>query len=112
MTSLPPTRLEVLSTLAIIGGLLGVLGARAIIRRLGPHPSQALCAAMLERYADHQARAAEIVERPTRHAAPAPDGGRKASPAEVARCARELTSDEVDCAMRSNNADELERCLP
>jgi hypothetical protein len=110
MSSPPPTRPEVLATLAIIGGLLGVLGARAILRRLGPHPSPDQCAAMLERYAEHQARAADLSERPSRHAAP--DGGQKASPAEVARCARELTSGEFDCAMRANNADELERCLP
>jgi len=102
----------VLATLAIIGALLGVLAARAILRRLGPHPTEERCAAMLARYAEQQVRAADLSERPSPPRA-GPDGGlREPSPADVASCARDLTASEVDCAMGSNNADELERCLP
>jgi hypothetical protein len=34
------------------------------------------------------------------------------SPRDITRCTRELTLRELECAMRSGNADELERCLP
>lgn len=103
----PPRRgatpAEVIATLAIVGAFAAIAIARPVIRRLSPHPPKERCAAMLDRYAEHQARAANRIPASPRLSPDAP---------EAARCARELTVDEVECAMRANDADQLERCLP
>ncbi|MFO0762600.1 MAG: hypothetical protein U0359_39535 [Byssovorax sp.] len=102
-------RRDLLATLAIVLGLAALLGGSRLARRLGPHPTPEQCSAMLDRYAEQRARAAlpDGAESPPprRPAEPHP-------PAEIARCARELTPRELECAMRSGYADELERCLP
>jgi hypothetical protein len=97
-------RLDVLLTLAIVVGLLGFVATRPLRRRLAQHPSPEQCAAMLARYADQEARAAEPSRPPSNR--PPPDQAR------AERCARELTAEEVDCAMKANSVDEIERCLP
>jgi hypothetical protein len=97
-------RLEALATLAIVGGLLGVVAARPLLRRLARHPSREQCAAMLDRYAEQEARAAA----PSRPPPPRPPSDQ----ALTERCTRELTAEEVDCAMKASNVDEIERCLP
>jgi hypothetical protein len=110
----PPSsgaRREVLATLAIVGGLLGVVAARPLVRRLARHPSQEQCAAMLDRYAEQQALAAAPSPQAS-SSAPRSQDPSAHQVLEVVRCTRELTALEVDCAMKSNNADELERCLP
>ncbi len=96
-------RREVVATLAILGAV-GLLGAgRPLVRRLSRHPTPERCAAMLDRYAEQEARAESRTPTPAHVPLDAPD---------VARCTRELTDDEVTCALRSGYADELERCLP
>jgi hypothetical protein len=97
-------RVDVLLTLAIVFGLLGFVAIRPLLRRLAKHPSPEQCAAMLDRYAEQEAQAAA----PSR---PPPDSP-PPSPAQVERCARELTAEEVGCALKANNIDEIERCLP
>jgi len=96
-------RRDALATLAIIGSLACVLGARALSRRLAPHPTPDRCAAMLERYADQEARARQRVPPGDCVPLDAPD---------VVRCTHQLTDAEVACALKSGYADELERCLP
>ena len=60
---------------------------------------------MLDRYAEQRARAA----RPEGDRSPEPGPPTAPHPpADLARCARELTMDELGCAMRSGYADELE----
>ena len=97
-------RHEMLVTLAIVGGLLGVVAAGSLARRLARHPSREQCAAMLDRYAEQEARAK------------APSGPLPAHPppddTSADRCAHELTAEEVDCAMKASSIDEIERCLP
>jgi hypothetical protein len=58
---------------------------------------------MLERYAEQEARARDRLPVARRVPLDAP---------EVSRCTRDLTDAEVDCALKSGWADELERCLP
>lgn len=94
-------RREVVATLAIVGALVALAIGRPVWRRLARHPSRERCAAMLDRYASQVARAYE------RAPGPRPVGA-----IDVARCTRELTDDEVECALRAGYADELERCLP
>jgi hypothetical protein len=101
--SLTAARRDALATLAIIGSLAAVLGVRALSRRLALHPTPARCSAMLERYADQEARARQRVPQVARVPLDAP---------EVVRCTHELTDAEVACALASGYADELERCLP
>ncbi len=108
MASTPPApastaRRELLATLAIVAALAAFAVSRPIARRLARHPSAERCAAMLDRYAEHEARARNAAAPSTHLAVDAP---------EVARCTRDLTDEEVECALRSSYADELERCLP
>jgi len=97
------SRRDVLATLAIVGAFAALAAGRPLVRRLARHPTPERCAAMLERYAEQEARARSRV--PTRAGVPldAPD---------VTRCTRELTDAEVECALKAGWADELERCLP
>jgi hypothetical protein len=97
-------RREILATLAIVGGLLGVVAGRPLLRRLARHPSEAQCAAMLDHYAEQAARA-KAPSRP-------PPARPPLDQALAERCAHELTALEVDCAMKANTIDEIERCLP
>ncbi len=107
------TRVEVVTTLAIIGLFLSILAVRSIRRTLAEHPSHEVCQAMLDRYVEHVIHAGD--PKPT-----ATDlGARKAQARALAaqdqafaRCPTHLTREEADCAMRSVNADEFERCLP
>lgn len=100
----PDRRREVIATLVLLGIFVGLAGGRPVWRRLGRHPTPERCAAMLDRYAEQQARAYE--RAPAAPAAPhaldAPD---------VLRCTRDLTDAEVACALQAGWADELERCL-
>lgn len=97
------SRRDVLATLAIVGAGAALVAGRPIVRRLARHPTPERCAAMLERYAEQEARARSRTPVAARVPLDAP---------EVARCARELTDDEIACALKSGYADELERCLP
>jgi hypothetical protein len=107
------TRVEVVTTLAILGVFFGVLAVRSIRRTVAEHPSSEVCQDMLERYVEHVVHASD----------PKPSaselGARKAQARMLAaqdqafaRCPTHLTREEADCAMRSVNADEFERCLP
>ena len=109
--ALPPgRRLEVLATLAIVGAFLAAVAARPILRRMAAHPSREQCARMLDRYAEEEARAADPARGEkggSLDGAPA----RTIAASTLDRCTRDLTEEEVACALRSNGADELERCL-
>ena len=109
----PVTRVEIVATVLIVAGFIGVLGVRSIRRTLAEHPSQEVCQAMLDRYVEHVVYAID----------PKPGvsdlNNRKAQARELAakdqafaRCPTHLTRDEADCALKANNADEFERCLP
>ncbi len=103
-------RLEVLATLAIVGAFVAAVAARPVLRRLAPHPSREQCGRMLDRYAEEEARAADPVRAEKgRSLDEAPSSSIAAATLE--RCTHDLTQEEVACALRSNGADELERCL-
>jgi hypothetical protein len=108
---LPPgRRVEVLATLAIVGALLLAAASRPVLRRLAARPSREQCGRMLDRYAEEEARAADPVRGEkggSLDGAPA----RTIAAATLDRCTHDLTEEEVACALRSNGADELERCL-
>jgi hypothetical protein len=109
----PVTRLEIVATLLIVGGFVGLLGVRSIRRTLAEHPSKEVCQAMLDRYVEHLVHAID----PTPSASDL--NNRKAQARAMAaedqtfaRCPTHLTRDEANCALKANNADEFERCLP
>jgi len=96
-------RREVLATLAVVGLFAALAAGRPLARRLARHPTPERCAAMLERYAEQEARARSRT----------PTGARVPLDAsDVTRCTRDLTDAEVECALKAGWADELERCLP
>ncbi|MDI1477491.1 hypothetical protein [Polyangium sp. y55x31] len=111
--STPATRAEVVATLLIVLSVVGFVLSKPIRRSLASHPSPDTCAALLDRYVEHIIHA--ITDKP-----PASElASRKAQARTIAstdpkfaRCPTYLTVDEADCAMRANNADEFERCLP
>lgn len=96
---------DVGATLAIVGAFAILALGRPLARRWARHPTPERCVAMLDRYAEQQARAYERV--PPHDLVPRAEG----SP-EVVRCTHDLTDAEVTCALASGYADELERCLP
>ena len=101
---------EVKATAVIVLGLgLAVVALGARRGELAP----AQCDPVLERYVDLRLRASydkvpaslleEMEDRAKR--------GVKAAEA-MGDCARHLTQETADCAMKAPNADELERCFP
>ena len=98
-------RRDVRATLAIVGTFALLAIGRPLGRSGSRHPAPDRCVAMLDRYAEQQARAYERV--PARSPPP-----RALDSPEVVRCTRELTDEEVTCALRAGYVDELERCLP
>lgn len=112
-SSKPVTRIEVVATLLIVGGFIGLLGVRSIRRTLAEHPSKEVCQAMLDRYVEHivyaiepKPKAAEL----NRFKAQAREHA--AEDQAFVRCPTYMTRDEADCALKANTADEFERCLP
>jgi hypothetical protein len=106
----PSRRHEVLATLAIVGALVAAVAARPALQRLAAHPTRDQCVAMLDRYAEEEARAAD----PARgEKGPSLDEAapRTIASATLDRCTHDLTQQEITCALRSNGADELERCI-
>jgi hypothetical protein len=96
-------RREVLATLAVVFALVAFAASGPIARRLARHPTPERCAAMLERYAEQEARASRRTPTAQRLPLDAPD---------VVRCTRDLTDEEVGCALVATYVDALERCLP
>jgi hypothetical protein len=92
-----------LATAAVTLAVVALVAAGPIARRLARHPTPERCAAMLERYAEQEARARSRVPV----VAPLP-----LDAPEVVRCTRDLTDEEVGCALAAGYADALERCLP
>lgn len=106
----PGRRNEVLATLAIVGALVAAVAARPLLHRVAAHPTRDQCVKMLDRYAEEEARAADPArgeKGPPLDEAPA----RTIASTTLDHCTHDLTEAEVTCALRSNGADELERCL-
>src|SRR5262245_4998785 len=102
---------ETIAALAIVGIAIVFAVGRPLRRRLAAHPSAAECAALLDRYVDHLAHAADP-HVPAATVAEAQETARAkaATEPDFARCTTTLTREEADCAMRANGADEFERC--
>jgi hypothetical protein len=100
-----------LATLAIVGAFAAAAIARPIVQRLAAHPSRAQCSQMLDRYAEEEARAADP-QRAEKGGSLDESPARSIAVSTIDRCVRDLTEEDVLCALRSNGADELERCLP
>ena len=106
----PSRRHEVLATLVIVGALVAAVAARPLLRRMAAHPTREECVTMLDRYAEEEARAAD----PARgEKGPSLDesAARTIASTTLDRCTHDLTREEVTCALHSNGADELERCI-
>jgi hypothetical protein len=96
-------RRDVMATVAIVGAVAALAAGRPLARRLAQHPTRERCAAMLDRYAEQEARSRSR----------GPSGSHvDLEAADVTRCVRELTDAEVTCALAAGYVDELERCLP
>ncbi|MDI1446523.1 hypothetical protein [Polyangium sp. 6x1] len=111
--SAPASRAEVIATVVIVLLVVGFVLSKPIRRSLAAHPTPDTCAALLDRYVEHivhaideKPPASELVARKTQARTIA------STDPKFARCPVYLTVDEAECAMRANNADEFERCLP
>jgi hypothetical protein len=102
----------VLATIAILAGLIGLVSWRGVRARFADHPTQAQCAALLDRYVEHLTHAADPKPTPATIATQqAQARARAAQDPAFARCTSELTLAETECAMRADSADTFERCL-
>jgi hypothetical protein len=102
-------RADLLATFAIVGALAAIVIGKAALRRLGPHPSEGQCEALLERYAEHVRRAADPEAPPAAASSRgAPEPARRGK---LARCTELLAPEEMTCAMSARGADEIERCI-
>lgn len=106
----PGRRIDALATLLILGAFVAAAASRPLLRRLAAHPSRDQCARMLDRYAEEEARAADP-KRADKGGSLDDAPSRSIEAATLDRCTRDLTAEEVTCALRSGGADELERCL-
>ena len=106
------TRGDVLATVAILGAVgLGV-ATRPALRALAERPSPEACVALLDRYVELVARAADPDASASTIAQRKETAWASAGEARFARCEAELTREEVACGLTAGNPDELERCLP
>jgi hypothetical protein len=96
----------VLATLLIAATFALLVAGYPLVRRLQRHPTPERCVVMLERYADQDARAHGRVPSPT------PTAHLPLDAPEVARCTRDITDEEISCALAAGYVDALERCLP
>jgi hypothetical protein len=98
---------------AVIATLSMFVAGRAMWQRVAPRPSEAQCAALLERYLDKQSRARDpAVDDADVEIARARAAEDPARPTDLGACQRELTEAQVECGLRSNDVDQMERCLP
>lgn len=105
-------RRDVLATIAIAAVITAIVAGRAIMRKLGPHPSVAQCTELLDRYVEHVTKAADpTISAEALASARVTVRAKVEEEGDLARCTTALTADEVDCAMKAHGADELERCL-
>ena len=108
----PSTRREALAIGAIAAGVLGLVVVPPLVRRLGPHPSESTCRALLERYGELTARAlGETLDAAGREGAEAALREQALQPESIERCVRTMSAEAATCAMNAPTADELERCL-
>lgn len=101
---IPPAKSrEMLATIAILGALGAFVAARPLARRFAARPTAERCAELIARWTELEARSRERVPAEV-----------QVDPAsrDAMRCARELTKDEVECAMKAGYVDEIERCMP
>jgi hypothetical protein len=104
---LAPARLAARAGLALV--LFAILAG---CRRPGPPVTREECDRLLDRYADMLLHGREPPFPPdeiTRRRAAIREAASR-DPA-FATCTRDLTREEMDCALRAFNPDEIERCL-
>ena len=105
MSDLPSSdRRDFFVGVAIVSAFAGLALATPIRRRFARHPTAEDCVRVLDLYAEAEAR--EYERDPPSRGAPRPQ-----SAPEVVRCTREWTASEVECALASGDADQIERCL-
>jgi hypothetical protein len=108
----PSSRREVLAIIAIVVGLALFMAARSVIRFFSAHPTSEQCSALLDRYVEHLAHAAEPSPVPSAVQDARVRAREKAErDPEFVACTDALTRAQADCAMAAHNADEFERCL-
>jgi hypothetical protein len=110
----PPasSRAELLAAAGIVALVVGAVVVARVRHALAPHATAAQCAALLDRYVEHLAHAAEPAPAASTIAAERAEArARAATDARFARCPDELTAAQASCAMDAHDADELERCI-
>jgi hypothetical protein len=102
----------VFATVAVIGAVVGAILVLHARRALAPRATPAQCTALLNRYVEHLAHAAEPHPAASTIAAQRILAQKEARQSPVfASCPRRLSHQDADCALEAHNADEFERCL-
>ena len=105
-------RHELVASVLVVVALIAVAVFKPIRRALAPSPTEQQCAALVERYLEHAARAMHPdVDEVGIERARAESRGDPMRLADVTSCQQDLTAAQVECGLRSPNVDELERCM-
>lgn len=102
-------RREQAAVAAVIGLVVLVLLAPRARRALEPRAGTVECRAMRDRYVEHLAYQLDPDATPTQRSKVAGQLARKWQA--LGECEARVTRREAECALRANNADEMERCI-
>ena len=100
-------RRDFAATLAVVGTVMALVGARHAWRALAPRPSADECAALVDRYLRDK-RGARF---PARDGAELEGLDRAHVDADVATCRQQLTRSQVSCGLGAADVEALERCM-
>jgi hypothetical protein len=105
-------RRAMFAALAVMGAVCGYVAVRRAMHFFAARPTEAECAALLDRYLDQASRqrepdiGADDIARAQERAPEAPT-----YVADLDACRRRLTAAQVACGLAAPNVDDLERCL-
>lgn len=106
------TRREFIGGAAVVLTVVGAVVGKRVARALSPAPTRAQCEALLSRWLSHASRQRDpAVDDEDVAGAEALARTKPEYLADVDRCQRELTAEEVACGIESTYEDALERCV-
>jgi hypothetical protein len=108
----PALRRDMLAAVGVVVALVALVAGKQLRRVLAPHPSEAQCGQLLDRYLE-QASVQRSPRADEGDIAVAQKKAREAPAylADVAACRSRLTAAQVECGLSSPNVDDMERCL-
>jgi hypothetical protein len=105
-------RREMFAALAVLALVVGMAVVAPVAHLLAPSPSEQQCADLIDHHLAQASRQQDPAVRDEDVArAQQKVRGERSRLVEVDRCRRQLSAAQVECALRSQNADDLERCL-